>query len=179
MSTQANRTSELPWDRRPVTSRDMVIFIGILVLACIGGVAMIAFSIRIQSGTAVTEVGDTAVAVVDQPAVTGSVTLGQELFAAKCTACYSIGEGVRVGPDLQGVTQQRDPDWLARWITEPDVMLAEGDPIATELLAKHNNVHMPNLQLTAEEVDNVIAYLANPDGTSAPTVVAYRCHAGC
>jgi len=177
MSTQTNKPSAIPWDRRPVTGRDMVILIGILVLACIGGAAMIALSIRVQSGTTAIGAGDTAVAAVDQSAVTGSITLGQEIFTAKCTACHSIGEGVRVGPDLQGVTQQRDPDWLARWITEPDVMLAEGDPIATELLAKHNNVPMPNLQLTAEEVDNVIAYLANPDGISAPTVVAYNLRA--
>lgn len=55
MSTQTNQTSELPWDRRPVTSRDMAILIGILILACIGGAALIAFSIRGQSETAVTD----------------------------------------------------------------------------------------------------------------------------
>ncbi|MBE2223949.1 MAG: multicopper oxidase domain-containing protein, partial [Anaerolineae bacterium] len=174
MSTQTNQTSELPWDRRPVTTRDMVVLIGILILACMGGAALIVFSIRDQSAT--TEVANTdrgEVSVINQPAAAGAAAMGQAIFSAKCTACHSIGEGVRVGPDLQGVTQLRDPDWLARWITEPDVVLAEGDPIATELLAEHNNVPMPNLQLTSEEVNNVIAYLANPNGAPAPGVVDY------
>ncbi len=177
MSIQTNQTSELPWDRRPVTSRDLAIFVGVMILLCIGGAALIGFSLRDQTGTADVGTADTAVSAVNQPTEAGSAALGEEIFIAKCTACHSIGEGVRVGPDLQGVTQQRDPDWLARWIIEPDVMLAEGDPIATELLAEHNNVPMPNLQLTSEEVDNVIAYLANPDGTSAPAVVEYSLRA--
>ena len=46
MSTQTNQTSELPWDRRPVTSRDMAILIGILILACIGGAANYLFNSR-------------------------------------------------------------------------------------------------------------------------------------
>ncbi|MCA9943154.1 MAG: nitrite reductase, copper-containing [Ardenticatenaceae bacterium] len=173
MSIQTNQTSELPWDRRPVTSRDLAIFVGVIALLCIGGAALLAFSIRDQSGTTAAGANGAAVSTVDQPAEARSIALGQEIFTAKCTACHTIGEGVRVGPDLQGVTQQRDPDWLARWITEPDVMLAEGDPTATELLAEHNNVPMPNLQLSSEEVDNVIAYLAHPDGSSVPTVIEY------
>ena len=32
-----------------------------------------------------------------------------------------------LGPDLLGVTRKRDPAWLARWIAEPDKVLAEGD----------------------------------------------------
>lgn len=151
----------------------MAIIIGLCVLACIGGAAIIAFSVRVQPETAATGADDTVVAVADQPAGSGSIVLGQEIFTAQCTACHSIGEGVRVGPDLEGVTELRDPDWLARWIAEPDVMLAEGDPIAMELLAEHNNVPMPNMQLTDEEVDSLIAYLANPNGSSTLAVVEY------
>jgi nitrite reductase (NO-forming) len=163
MNTETNQTSELPWDRRPVTTRDMVFLLGILILACIGSAALIAFSIQNQSGqTAVTDSESVAVSAVAQSAAPGSADLGQEIFSAKCTACHSIGKGVIVGPDLQGVTQVRDHDWLVRWITEPDVVLAEGDPIATELLASHNNVPMPNLQLAADDVNNVLAYLENP-----------------
>lgn len=163
MSTQTNQTSELPWDRRPVTSRDMAILIGILILACIGGAALIAFSIRGQSETAVTdETGPENVVSAEQQVTQGSVTLGQTIFETQCTACHSIGAGDRVGPDLQGVTGRRDEAWLARWIAEPDKVLAEGDPIATQLLADFNNVPMPNLQLSTADVQNVIAYLENP-----------------
>ena len=33
-----------------------------------------------------------------------------------------------MGPDLLGVTQTRDPAWLARWLAEPEKMLEEKDP---------------------------------------------------
>ncbi|MCA9896942.1 MAG: nitrite reductase, copper-containing [Anaerolineales bacterium] len=163
MSTQTNQTSELPWDRRPVTSRDMAILIGILVLACIGGAALIAFSIRDQSGAAVADETSTdTISPAEQQVTQGSAALGQTVFETQCAACHTIGAGDRVGPDLQGVTGQRDEAWLARWIAEPDKVLAEGDPIATELLAEFNNVPMPNLQLSTADVQNVIAYLENP-----------------
>lgn len=174
MNRQTNQASDLSWDRQPVTGRDMVILIGILVVACIGGAALIGFSIRSQSGIdGAGETASTAVSAVEQSAATGSALLGQEIFEAKCIACHSIGEGARVGPDLHGVTQTRDPAWLDRWLAEPDVMLAEGDPVATELLAEFNNVPMPNLQLTAGDIDNLVAYLSNPNGMPAPAILDY------
>lgn len=179
MSEQIHQTSKLPWDKRPLTSRDLLIFIGIVVLALLGSAALIAFSLRNPVTTAVipTPQVETAVSANTQSAAVAvadnAAVLGEEIFSAKCTACHTIGKGTIVGPDLQNVTEERDHDWLMRWIAEPDVVLAEGDPIATELLAEYNNVPMPNLQLTAEEVNNVLAYLANPAGTAAPAIVEY------
>ncbi len=91
---------------------------------------------------------------------------GEALFRQKCAACHTVGGGPLAGPDLQGVTAQRDPKWLARWLAEPDQMLAEGDPIATELLAEFNNVPMPNLGLSQTEVLALIAYLEAQDGAT-------------
>ncbi|MGC8855335.1 MAG: c-type cytochrome [Anaerolineae bacterium] len=97
------------------------------------------------------------------------VANGQALFKTKCAACHTIGGGKLVGPDLQGVTTRRDASWLARWIKEPDKMLAEGDAIATQLLAENNNVAMPNLALSDAEVADLIAYFQSVDGTAAST----------
>lgn len=94
---------------------------------------------------------------------------GQTLFQEKCSTCHTIGGGNLVGPDLAGVTELRDHDWLVRWISDPPGMIASGDPIATQLLGQFNNVQMPNLGLSAAQVDSVVAYLAAPGGaTSAP-----------
>jgi nitrite reductase (NO-forming) len=155
----------------------MAFLIGILVLACVGGAALIAFSFRSQPDEAVTDETDPANVIVsaEQPGTQESAALGQTVFETQCTACHSIGAGPRVGPDLQGVTGRRDQSWLVRWIAQPDKVLAEGDPIATQLLADFNNVPMPNLQLSTAEVQNVIAYLENPTsgesvaGSSDPT----------
>lgn len=84
---------------------------------------------------------------------------GEQIFQQKCAACHTVGKGVLVGPDLQGVTERRDLDWLQRWIAGPDKMLAAGDPTATELLKEYNNIPMPNLGLSQGEVASLIAYL--------------------
>jgi mono/diheme cytochrome c family protein len=87
---------------------------------------------------------------------------GQVIFNQKCTACHTIGAGKLIGPDLQGVTQRRDLDWLQRMISGPDKLVAAQDPILTPLVAEFNNFVMPNLGLTQSEVQAVIAYLENP-----------------
>jgi mono/diheme cytochrome c family protein len=92
---------------------------------------------------------------------------GQAIFQQRCAPCHTIGGGKLVGPDLQRVANLRDRDWLARWIAEPDKMLAEGDPLATELLQEFNNIPMPNLGLTQSEVASLIAYLESGIGTAA------------
>ncbi len=98
-----------------------------------------------------------------------SVQEGETLFQEKCSTCHTIGGGNLVGPDLAGVTEARDHDWLVRWISDPPGMIASGDPTATALLAQFNNVPMPNLGLSAAQVDSVVAYLAAPGGaTTAP-----------
>lgn len=88
---------------------------------------------------------------------------GEAIFREKCMACHTIGGGDGVGPDLKGVTARRSKEWLTHWIPAPDQVLASGDPIATELLKKYNNVPMPNLGLTQEQATSLIAFLEQAD----------------
>ena len=89
---------------------------------------------------------------------------GKALFAEKCKACHTIGGGRTLGPDLKGVTLLRDPDWLARFIREPDKVIAEKNPIAVQLLKDYNNIPMPNMGLSAAETASVVVYLASVSG---------------
>jgi len=97
----------------------------------------------------------------DAPALR-NITRGENIFRTRCATCHGIGatDGVkRVGPDLLGAVERHDREWLERWITEPDVMMAEKDPMAMGLFEAYNRVPMPNMRLTPADVDGVIEYI--------------------
>jgi protein SCO1 len=85
---------------------------------------------------------------------------GQFVFQNACSACHTIGQGDKIGPDLMGVTERREREWLTRYILVPDEVLAAGDPIAASLSKKYQQVRMPNLGLARDEVADVLAYVA-------------------
>lgn len=90
---------------------------------------------------------------------------GATLFQQKCAACHTIGKGDSVGPDLKGVTERRDEAWLHKWLKDPPGMIASGDPTAKQLSAKYP-MTMPNLGLTDEQIENLIAHMKS-GGTGA------------
>lgn len=91
---------------------------------------------------------------------------GEQIFKSQCTPCHTIGEGELVGPDLEGVTLRREPEWLRRQIKEPDELIEENDPIALQLLEESNNVPMAPLGLNDAEVTAVIEYLKSTEQQS-------------
>lgn len=107
--------------------------------------------------TAETEAAQTAV----RAAAGETSSKGYAVFSIKCIACHTVGEGKRVGPDLKGVTDRRNHDWLKRMIKTPTAMIAQKDPIAIKLLAEYK-VPMVDMGLNDEEVEEVIKYLKNP-----------------
>ena len=84
---------------------------------------------------------------------------GEKLFRTRCSSCHEFGKD-GVGPDLLGVTQTRDPLWLARWLKEPDKMLAENDPLATSLFNQYK-IAMPNMRLSEQDVEQIIQFMAS------------------
>lgn len=84
---------------------------------------------------------------------------GEGLFLTACAACHTIGDGVRVGPDLAGVTLRRDREWLASYIRAPQRMISQGDPVAMALDAQFPVVRMPNLGLGNTDVADLLHYL--------------------
>ena len=64
-----------------------------------------------------------------------SAERGASVYKNKgCAACHNIAKagetphrqpgGKQSGPDLGGVTERRDRDWLRRWLKDPDAMRA-------------------------------------------------------
>ena len=92
--------------------------------------------------------------------------MGEELFQTTCMACHTTGADRLMGPGLQGVEDRRDREWLLSFITEPDRMIADGDTIATRLLAEYI-VPMPNIGTTRAQAESVLAYIASANGAAA------------
>jgi protein SCO1/2 len=95
------------------------------------------------------------------------ISQGEHLFRTRCVTCHTIGGGDQglaaglEGPDLLGVLERRDRSWLARWIAVPDQMLEERDPIAMGLLAKYDDLPMPNMRLSEADVNDLLGYLGS------------------
>lgn len=87
---------------------------------------------------------------------------GEAVFQQKCSTCHTIGGGdTPMGPDLAGVTERRDRQWLQRIIMEPGELIAEGDPLALRLKDQYG-MAMPDMGLSRDEVEAVLAFLAHP-----------------
>jgi mono/diheme cytochrome c family protein len=80
---------------------------------------------------------------------------GKAVFESKCTACHKFGERY-VGPDLAGVTERRQPEWIMNMALNPQDMTQQ-DPTAKELLGEFMT-QMPNQNLTEEEARAVLEY---------------------
>ena len=93
-----------------------------------------------------------------------NISKGEGLYRTRCSACHTIGAPQaagekRIGPDLTGVTKKRDRAWLTRWLAEPDKMIAEKDPLALALLAAYSDIPMPNLRLSAVEIEALLIHI--------------------
>ncbi len=51
---------------------------------------------------------------------------GKQLFEKNCQVCHKIGGGKLVGPELLGVTERRERDWIAKFIRNSKAMIDAG-----------------------------------------------------
>ncbi|HKW76803.1 MAG TPA: SCO family protein [Terriglobales bacterium] len=100
------------------------------------------------------------------------VEQGASLFRTACAACHTVGQGDNIGPDLAGVPSARQHDWLVRFITHPDKMLQENDPVATALYKRFNQVNMPSLSLTEKDAESLINYINSRTAALKPVAKA-------
>ncbi|HJN78262.1 MAG TPA: cytochrome c [Myxococcota bacterium] len=102
---------------------------------------------------------------------------GEEIFTATCSACHTIGGGRLVGPDLAGVSERRDAEWLAKFVKSPQTVIDSGDADAKAMLGEYGMV-MPAPPIDDAQIKLVLTYLetagADPDvqdpdnGTAEP-----------
>jgi|SRR5262245_37560278 len=86
---------------------------------------------------------------VDSLEPSALVSEGQRLFAVQgCYGCHIVGKfGTPIGPDLSNVGARLSRGYLERWIREPE--------------SQRPHAHMPQLELEAENVTALAAYLSS------------------
>ncbi len=100
---------------------------------------------------------------------------GAALFNKQCKACHTIGGGVKVGPDLAGVTSKRDFDWLVKFVKSSKDLIATGDPDAVAVFEEFNKKPMPSHSNSVAEIQAMLDYIAtggaSSDGAEGDTEV--------
>jgi len=104
-------------------------------------------------------IGIAIVLILVTAAGLGNAQTGEEIYSQKCSGCHTIGGGDVAGPDLAGITDKRDREWLIRVIVEPDKLAEENDPIMAELISQYG-YQMPNLGVTREEAELILEFLS-------------------
>jgi protein SCO1 len=86
---------------------------------------------------------------------------GEALYRRLCAGCHTVGKGDKVGPDLAGVAERRDRDWLLRFISNPEKLRVQKDPIALGLVASFPTVRMPPMGVTPNDAGDLLAHIAH------------------
>jgi mono/diheme cytochrome c family protein len=124
--------------------------------------AMLTFSIP---SFAQTESADEAAQVETSPPAAdgvGDAAAGKALFNANCAACHKLDKKA-TGPMLRNVAQEYDRDWLYKWISNSQGLIASGDALANEIFEANNKSVMTSFPgLSTADMDNILAYTSEP-----------------
>lgn len=93
---------------------------------------------------------------------------GESLFNQACAACHSIGQGRRLGPDLHGVDERRQHEWLVRFIVDPKKVIDSGDADAQAMLKEYGNVVMPGTGMDESKAGAILQYLRDASASTKP-----------
>lgn len=91
---------------------------------------------------------------------------GEAIYKAKCATCHNLDESLNAAPGFAGVMGRwkGNEELLYTWINNPNKAIATGDAYVTSMVAKWKPKFglMAGQNLTNEEIDDVLAYIAAP-----------------
>lgn len=110
----------------------------------------------------------------------------KKIFTTRCMACHTFGKGVKVGPDLKGVNDRRQRDWLLKFVRGSSQVIASGDPTATALFEQFKQQRMPDwTDLSEAQVGDIMDWLKvngpdqqEPDARSADSATLAEIETG-
>ncbi len=97
---------------------------------------------------------------------------GKALFDANCKQCHTVTEQKMIGPGLQGIGQRRDMEWLIPWVKNSQAMIKAGDEYGAALAAEYNNLVMPAIALSDEEIVAIFDFVKEEEARAAAAQAA-------
>jgi len=89
------------------------------------------------------------------------VEQGKALFTKNCTSCHTVGKGKLIGPDLVGINDEHESEWLFAWIRNSSELIASGDEDAIAIFEEYNKTQMTAFpQFSDEDLSNILAFIA-------------------
>ncbi|HEY2899742.1 MAG TPA: cytochrome c [Polyangia bacterium] len=102
-----------------------------------------------------------AFVVINRTADAAETVEAKRIFNQRCSACHTFGRGVKVGPDLKGVTQRRGRPWLLRFIRSSQSVIRGGDTTAQTLFAQFKQQRMPDWSdLSETQITGILDWFA-------------------
>jgi len=110
----------------------------------------------------------------------------KKIFSQRCSACHTFGKGIKVGPDLKGVTDRRPRPWLLAFIRSSQKVIQSGDTVAAALFQEFKRQQMPDWSdLSEAQVGGILDWFAangpeqrEPDERNAETASAAEIDTG-
>ncbi len=87
-----------------------------------------------------------------------SIQSGQQLFNQHCAACHNF-ESAEIGPNLSGVTSERNKEWLMSFIKNAPKMIESGDERAVELFEKYKQYMPAFTMLSDDDIEHLLAFI--------------------
>ncbi len=115
---------------------------------------------RIAKAIALTAVATVAVGIARaNPVSAEDARSGQEIFSTICVVCHSVGEGMRIGPDLAGVHERHTEAWMIEFIRSSQTMIKGGDPDAVALAKEYPGLVMPDNPVSDDQIRSILAHV--------------------
>lgn len=89
---------------------------------------------------------------------------GEELFKTHCATCHTVGKGKLIGPDLSGVYNKMNDDWLHSFIRSSQKMVQSGDKDAVAIFNEFK-IPMPDNPLSDQQISSILDYIKQSDSS--------------
>jgi cytochrome c2 len=80
----------------------------------------------------------------------------REFYKINCTSCHKLGGGRLIGPDLKGVLERKDREWLTEFIMNPKAKIDAQDEYALKLLKEANGIIMVTVPIDRTRAEELL-----------------------